>query len=133
MLLTIKALPALRKLARSQRLQRAEEFRSVLQNRVTFTGNYLRLHIKPNHSDFARLGLIVAKRVEHKAVRRNRIKRTVREVFRLQQQTIAGLDCVIQLRNSVDTSTDYVSLRSEALMLLARAEGYLQKYAGITD
>lgn len=120
-------------MARSQRLQRAEEFRSVLQNRVTFTGIYLRLHIKPNYSDFARLGLIVAKRVEHKAVRRNRIKRTIREIFRLQQQTIIGLDCVMQLRNPVDTSTDYFDLRSEALMLLARAKGYLKKYAAITD
>lgn len=120
-------------MARSQRLQRAEEFRSVLQNRVTFTGIYLRLHIKPNHADFARLGLIVAKRVEHKAVSRNRTKRVVREIFRLRQQTISGLDCVMQLRNPVNTSTDYFNLRSEASMLLARAEGYLKKYAAITD
>ncbi|MEY3122709.1 MAG: Bacterial ribonuclease protein [Pseudomonadota bacterium] len=91
------------------------------------------MHVKPNHFGFARLGLIVAKRIEHKAIRRNRIKRTAREVFRLQQQTIIGLDCVMQLRNPVDAAIDRFSIRSEALALLARAERYLKKNAAIID
>ena len=105
----------------------------MLQNRVTFYGNFLRLHVKPNHFDFARLGLIVAKRIEHKAVKRNQIKRAVREIFRLHQQTIIGLDCVMQLRNPVDNTKDYFYLRPEALTLLARAEKYLKEYAATTD
>lgn len=133
MLQSVTIPAALRKLPQSQRLRRAEEFRSVLQNRVAFTGSYLRLHVKPNHFGFARLGLIVAKRIEHKAIRRNRIKRTAREVFRLQQQTIIGLDCVMQLRNPVDAAMDRFSIRSEALALLARAERYLKKNAAIID
>ncbi|MDT8364647.1 MAG: ribonuclease P protein component [Nitrosomonas sp.] len=120
-------------LVQSERLRQARDFHGVLQNRVAFSGSFLRLHVKPNHYDFARLGLIVAKRIEHKAVRRNRIKRIVREVFRLNRQKIVGLDCVMQLRNSVDISKDCLCLHQEALMLLTRAERYLKKYAPITD
>lgn len=133
MLLAIKIPSTLRKLTRSQRLQQVEDFRAVLQNKTTFSGNFLRLHIKLNHFGFARLGLIVAKRIERKAVRRNRIKRAVREAFRLHQQVLVGLDCVMQLRNPVDLSNDYLRLRAETLTLLKRAEGYLKKNAAITD
>lgn len=133
MLLAIKIPSTLRKLTRSQRLQQAEDFRAVLQNKTTFNGNFLRLHIKLNHFGFARLGLIVAKRIERKAVRRNRIKRAVREAFRLHQQVLVGLDCVMQLRNPVDLSNDYLRLRAETLTLLKRADGYLKKYAATTD
>ncbi len=123
----------LRKLTRLQRLRQAEEFRAVLQNRVAFNGNFLRLHIKINRLGFARLGLIVAKRMEHKAVVRNRIKRVVRETFRLHQQAVIGLDYVMQLRNPIDLSKHYLCLRAEALTLLERAEEYLNKHAAITD
>lgn len=133
MLQAIKIPCVSRKFARSQRLQRAEEFRSVLQNRKIFTGTYLRLYIKLNHTNFARLGLIIAKRIERKAVKRNRVKRVIREIFRLRQQTITGLDCVMQLRTPVDTPADYFSLRMEASMLLAKAEKYLGRYETTVD
>jgi ribonuclease P protein component len=46
----------------------------------------------------ARLGLIVGRRAEPKAVGRNYIKRIVRETFRLHQEQIGGEDVVVQLR-----------------------------------
>lgn len=52
----------------------------------------------PNGRDAARLGLIVAKKVEPLAVRRNYFKRLVRETFRRQLQGIGALDVVVQLR-----------------------------------
>jgi ribonuclease P protein component len=54
----------------------------------------------PNGRGGARLGLIVASRVERRAVRRNYVKRLVREVFRGRQAELAGLDLVVQLRSS---------------------------------
>ena len=82
----------------------------------------LRLHIKinTNSSDYARIGMIVAKRIERKAVRRNRIKRLIREAFRKHRQVIKGMDCVMQLRHSL-ASPDLAHIYQEATMLLNKA------------
>lgn len=54
----------------------------------------------PNGKNTARLGLIMGKKAEPLAVRRNYFKRLVRETFRRQQQEIGALDVVVQLRGS---------------------------------
>lgn len=48
----------------------------------------------------ARLGMVVAKRHVKAAVARNRIKRFIREAFRLQQRRLAGLDIVVVVRDN---------------------------------
>ncbi len=62
----------------------------------------------------------MAKRIERKAVRRNRVKRLLREAFRRYQQTVSGLDCVIQLRRSIAPS-ESARIYQEATMLLLKA------------
>lgn len=52
----------------------------------------------PNGKSVARLGLIVAKKTEPLAVRRNYFRRLVRETFRRQLEEIGALDVVVQLR-----------------------------------
>lgn len=51
-----------------------------------------------NDKNFGRLGLAVSKRVDKKAVGRNRIKRLIRESFRFHQQQLKGLDLVVIAR-----------------------------------
>lgn len=53
---------------------------------------------RPNDRDVARLGLAVPKRHIKHAVKRNRIKRVLREGFRLKQAGFRGLDLVILVR-----------------------------------
>lgn len=104
------------------KLRKADEFRAVLRNRTVFESLSLRLHIrlKPINGSYARIGLIVAKKIERKAVRRNRIKRLIREAFRKHQQVVQGMDCVMQLRRSVETS-DSARIYQEAVTLLHKA------------
>jgi len=92
----------------------------VLRNRIVFESLSLRLYVKPIDVDYARIGLIVAKRVERKAVRRNRIKRLIREAFRRHRQMLMGLDCVMQLRRPVEL-LDSTRIYQEAVMLLNKA------------
>lgn len=63
---------------------------------------FLVLAIKNNwmHS---RLGLVIAKKNVAKAVQRNRVKRMVRNYFRLHGDQTAGLDLVVLARKDVDT------------------------------
>ena len=44
----------------------------------------------------ARLGILVSRRHAASAVERNRIKRCIREAFRLEQETIGGMDVLVR-------------------------------------
>ena len=59
-----------------------------------------------NQLDYPRLGMVVSSRVARRAVARNRIKRLVRESFRLQQARIKGWDIVVIARPGVVKRTN---------------------------
>ncbi len=44
----------------------------------------------------ARLGILVSRRHAASAVERNRIKRCIREAFRLEQEAIGGIDLLVR-------------------------------------
>ena len=52
---------------------------------------------RPNTLGHARLGMVIAKRLLSRAVDRNRVRRCVRETFRLQQQDLPACDFVVRL------------------------------------
>jgi ribonuclease P protein component len=53
---------------------------------------------RPNGLTHARLGLAVGVKSAGSAVNRNRIKRVVREAFRLRQQGLPAVDIVVNAR-----------------------------------
>ena len=55
-----------------------------------------------NKMQHARLGLVVTKKGNAKAVRRNRIKRIVRETFRHHQANLGRYDIVVQVMGPMD-------------------------------
>ena len=58
---------------------------------------------RENSRGSARLGLVVAKKNIRLATRRNRVKRVVRDTFRLQQHHLDSLDIVFLTRKGFDT------------------------------
>jgi len=83
---------------RSARLTRRGDFDRVLrrpEHRIRVGA--LRCSLAGNGRCRARLGIIVAKRHMRLASRRNQVKRSVREWFRTERSTLAGVDMVIQL------------------------------------
>ena len=77
----------------------------------------LTLYCNTNQLSYARLALIVPKKLVPNAAHRNRIRRLIREAFRLQQANLSGLDCVVRLTRP--TGLNPVSLE-EANQLLSR-------------
>lgn len=63
--------------------------------------NFLLL-ARPSDQEKARLGLVVAKKNIRLAVKRNRIKRVVRESFRLNLQSIQAIDVIFLARRGLD-------------------------------
>lgn len=55
-----------------------------------------------NQLDLPRLGLVIAKKNVRLAVERNRVKRIIRETFRMHQNELSGLDAVVLARRGLD-------------------------------
>ena len=107
---------------RRAHLRASAEFQAVFSGGTRFSGPLFRLQVLPVAGDqaSARLGMTVSKRVDKRAVGRNRIRRQVREAFRLQRHLLPPGDYVFQARPEA-TQVDNPGLRHALLKLLARA------------
>jgi ribonuclease P protein component len=86
------------------------------------SGTQFWVYVKPNALDCSRLGMVVAKRVEPKAVRRNQAKRLIRECFRTGQPSLGANDFVVQLRVPLDSRAAKSAAREELNRLFEKAK-----------
>lgn len=87
---------------RSHRLLRPSEFKQVMdapQLRASHTSFVLLA--RASDAGVARIGFVLPKRRIRLAVARNRIKRIIRESFRVHQDTLIGLDIVVMARDGL--------------------------------
>ena len=105
------------------RLKTGEQFRAVYDFKRSIAEGGLVLYATPNGLEFSRLGLSVSKKVGN-AVVRNRYKRLLREIFRLNQFELPlGLDFVVIPRKAkIEAIPDFESL-SKSFNGLARELG----------
>ena len=85
-----------RTLTRGERIRRRPDFLRVQREGARSRGRYFTLFTLPNGLEVARLGVIASRRVG-RAVRRNRAKRLVRELFR-HRKGPPGVDVVVLVR-----------------------------------
>jgi ribonuclease P protein component len=88
---------------KKNRLLATEEFNRVYTGSPkTVSHQYYVLLIKENELENARLGISLSKKKVKRAVARNKIKRTIRESFRLNQFSLKGIDIIILPRMGID-------------------------------
>ena len=84
---------------RSERLRGHLTFEFVRKKAKPQKGRYLTIHTLPNKLFYSRLGISVGKRAIPKSVERNRIKRLIREAFRVNKsKIIAPQDITIRVK-----------------------------------
>lgn len=87
---------------RSLRLLKPADYKAVFDGAKPKVSNQHILFLaKYTPLSHPRLGLVIAKKNVRKAVQRNRIKRTIRETFRLRQHQLGGLDIVVLARKGI--------------------------------
>jgi ribonuclease P protein component len=86
-------------LREEERIRRRADFLKISKEGGKYQTEHFRVFICPNHLSFRRLGITVGKRVGM-AVDRNRLKRIIREFFRLN-------------KDSLLTSSDFVIIGKE--------------------
>jgi ribonuclease P protein component len=78
------------------------DYDAVFSHAKKFTQRNFLLLVSKNKYDYARLGIIVAKKKVKLAVKRNRIKRITRESFRNNQNLIKNLDVIFLAKEGID-------------------------------
>jgi len=86
---------------RESRLLTPGQFQTVFSKPIRFGSSHITVLVTPN-TNTSRLGLAIAKKRIKLAVQRNRIKRQIRESFRLNQHTLPNIDMVIMVKSGTD-------------------------------
>jgi ribonuclease P protein component len=91
-----------RSFSHANKLTKPAEFDRVFASKLRAVAGQFTALARENGLRHARLGLAIPRQRVRTAVARNRIKRMVRESFRIHQQGLEGLDVVVMLsRNRV--------------------------------
>lgn len=94
------------------RLSKAEEFRRVFAQGKRTRDTVFTVLAKPNGLGFCRLGMAIGKKCAGHAVQRHRIKRLVRESFRVNQRSLPALDIVVICQSTVLKMNNHQILNS---------------------
>ena len=98
----------------------ASSFNRVFAAATWQSGNdALLLLARPNALDYPRLGLVVGKKNQPRAVDRNRTRRQAREVFRQMRDRLPDADFVVISRRGIRAS-DRHALRAQLEQLFSR-------------
>ena len=106
-------------------LKKNYEFKNVLSKGKFFVGKYVTIYIKNNKKNENYVGIAVGTKVA-KAVKRNKIKRLIRESYRLNKNNLKkGNDIVFLLNKNADfhkinfniINTEIISLLNKAKMV----------------
>jgi len=107
-------------LPRETRLVRRAEYDAVYREGRRRSSREFTLFVRPNGLEVSRFGWSIKKALGN-AVRRNRIRRRLREIFRLHRREIAtGWDIVVHPRTSVATA-EFAALTRELVTLVNSA------------
>jgi ribonuclease P protein component len=97
---------------RAARLLRPDDFSALRRSGKRLSLKHFQCEYRPNTAQTARLGMAVSRRVSKLAVVRNRIRRRIRESFRLRRAGLPACDVLIVARVST-AQLDNAGLRAE--------------------
>lgn len=92
-------------LKRNKRIGRRDNIEDIKENGQTIDGRFLIIRVRKNELDVNRYAVNVSKKMEKSAVKRNRIRRQIQEVIRLNEKSDIipqkSLDIIIFARKSL--------------------------------
>ena len=97
-------------------IKKNEEFREIYHSGKSYANKYLVMYVKKSDSETGRLGISVSKKVGNSVVR-HRIKRLIRESYRLNESKFhSGWDIVVVARQGAK-GRNYFEINSAMLHL----------------
>lgn len=94
------------KYSRELRLLTPSHFENVFKNAIPSVSPTVTILGRHNQLSHPRLGITVSKKNVRKAHDRNRVKRLIRESFRLNQHKLPQIDIVVVVKSGLDKHTN---------------------------
>ena len=82
-------------LSRLLRIRKASEFKALKHAGIRIRNRHFIFNAKKNQLNHPRIGIIISKRSIPKAVRRNQVRRLIKEWFRINQHHLPLMDIVV--------------------------------------
>ena len=103
-------------------LKKNYEFKNVLSKGRFYVSRHVIMYVKNNNKNENYIGIAVSTKIG-KAVRRNRIKRLIRESYRIEKNNILkGKDIVFMWKKNADIkNVDFNIIHNELLELFDKA------------
>ena len=104
-------------------LKKNYEFKNVLSKGKFYVGKYVTIYIKDNKKNENYIGIAVSTKIG-KAVTRNKIKRLIRESYRLNKEKLKKSKDIVFLwnKNSNFKEINFSIINNEILYLLDKAD-----------
>jgi ribonuclease P protein component len=103
--------------SKSQRLRNRRDFQAARENGIKKQTPHFIIFLYPKNGGSSRLGLTVSRKVGG-AVRRNRVKRLVREVFRLNYRLLGSSNDISVIAKRGASDIDFVTVYRELMGIL---------------
>ena len=108
-------------LSRSERIIKTSDFKRIFKSSPFYNGKALKLGVSRNDLGISRIGVSLRKHVFKLAVSRNRLRRSIKEIFRLSKEKLAGGYDLIVIPRAAAADLKYEELNSEFLVLAKKA------------
>jgi len=93
----------------ARRLRQKAEFEHLLRQGARRSVEGYTFYLARRETGSARLGMLVSRRHSRRAVERNRIKRCIREAFRLEHEALGALDLLVRPPYGIKPSPQMIS------------------------
>jgi ribonuclease P protein component len=116
----VQSTAAAHRFDRGRRLRQRGEFQKVFDTGVRVRGRFFTIVVAPGEADRTRLGIVASRKLGD-AVRRNRAKRLIREIFRRNQNPGSSIRVDIVVIPRVELfGAAYASLEEDYRSVVAR-------------
>ena len=103
------------------KLLNSDDFSSVFNFKKRLNSSHFFFHLAPNHLGHYRLGFVIGKKMEKNAVKRNYMRRSIREVLKSLLSKNFSFDIVVRVQKSFYRS-EFSKIKSELELLIGRIE-----------
>ena len=103
-----------------ERLRKQKDFKRVFDHGKSLGGSTVAFYFVQNSIGYPRAGFVASKKISKRAVDRNRAKRLMREVFRLNKHKLKPVDIIFIARKGI-LGKKYQSVEEDFLKLAKKA------------
>jgi ribonuclease P protein component len=108
-------------LSRSERITKTSDFKRIFKTAQFYNGKALKLGVSRNGLGVSRIGVSLRKHIFKLAVSRNKMRRYVKEIFRLSKEKLGKGYDLIAIPMAAAAGLEYEELNAEFLALAKKA------------